>query len=174
LERFILVILATIVGVILVVVDQLLKLWAYNSLSLDATIPIIPNFFSLTYVENAGAAWGMFKGATWFLVLMPVVVIVLAIAYLIYKKVNKGLLLWASTLIISGGVGNLIDRVNLFGRNPLLIENERFVIDYIQVHLFDFPVFNFADCCVTIGAVLLFVYIIFFESKKEKSGGSNV
>ena len=165
---------AIIAGVGLVVIDQILKAWAYNSLSLDATISVIPNFFSLTYVENAGAAWGMFKGATWFLVLMPVVVIVLAIAYLIYKKVNKGLLLWAATLIISGGVGNLIDRVNLFGRNPLLIENERFVIDYIQVHLFDFPVFNFADCCVTIGAVLLFVYVIFFEGKKEKSGESHV
>ncbi len=162
------VILAIITGVLLVVIDQVLKAWAYNSLSLVGSISVIPQFFSLTYVENSGAAWGMFKGATWFLVSVPIIVIVLAILYLIYKKVNRGPLLWAATLIISGGLGNLIDRVNLFSREALISSADRFVVDYIQVHLFDFPVFNFADCCVTIGAVLLFLYILFSDNFKEK------
>ena len=167
------VILAIITGVVLVVIDQILKAWAY--LNLETSIPIIKNFFSLTYVENTGAAWGMFKGVTWLLVAMPVIVIILGIAYLIYKKVNKGPLLWASTLIISGGVGNLIDRMNLFGREALLVDSDRFVIDYIQVHLFDFPVFNFADCCVTIGAILLFLYVLLSDDFKDKkpSGDTN-
>ncbi len=162
------VILAIIVGVLLVVIDQVLKAWAYTSLSTVGSISVIPEFFSLTYVENSGAAWGMFKGATWFLVSMPIIVIVLAILYLIYKKVNHGPLLWAATLIISGGVGNLVDRVNLFSREALLSSADRFVVDYIQVHLFNFPVFNFADCCVTIGAVLLFLYVLFSDDFKEK------
>lgn len=162
------VILAIISGVLLIGVDQILKAWAYNELSKVGSISVLPNFFSLTYVENSGAAWGMFKGATWFLVSVPIIVIVLAIVYLIYKKISRGPLLWASVLIISGGIGNLIDRVNLFSREALVSSADRFVIDYIQVHLFDFPVFNFADCCVTIGAVVLFLYILLSDDFKEK------
>lgn len=162
------VILAIISGVLLIVIDQILKFWAYNHLSPVGSISVIPDFFSLTYVENTGAAWGMFKGATWFLVAMPIIVIILAIIYLIYKKINRGPLLWAATLIISGGIGNLIDRVNLFSRVSLISNSAKFVVDYIQVHLFNFPVFNFADCCVTIGAIVLFLYVLFSDDFKEK------
>lgn len=162
------VILAIISGVLLIVIDQILKFWAYNDLSAVGSVSVIPNFFSLTYVENTGAAWGMFKGATWFLVSMPIIVIILAIIYLIYKKINRGPLLWATTLIISGGIGNLIDRVNLFSRDSLISGSDRFVVDYIQVHLFNFPVFNFADCCVTIGAIVLFLYVLLSDDFKEK------
>lgn len=162
------VVLAIISGVLLVVIDQILKAWAYTDLANVGSISVIPKFFSLTYVENSGAAWGMFKGATWFLVSVPIIVIVLAIVYLAYKKISRGPLLWAATLIISGGIGNLIDRMNLFSREALVSSADRFVIDYIQVHLFDFPVFNFADCCVTIGAVLLFLYILLSDEFKEK------
>lgn len=162
------VILAIISGVLLIVIDQILKFWAYNHLSPVGSISVIPDFFSLTYVENTGAAWGMFKGATWFLVAMPIIVIILAIIYLIYKKINRGPLLWAATLIISGGIGNLIDRVNLFSRVSLISNSDKFVVDYIQVHLFNFPVFNFADCCVTIGAIVLFLYVLFSDDFKEK------
>ena len=162
------IILAIISGVLLIVIDQILKIWAYNYLSPVGSISVIPDFFSLTYVENTGAAWGMFKGATWFLVAMPIIVIILAIIYLIYKKINRGPLLWAATLIISGGIGNLIDRVNLFSRVSLISNSDKFVVDYIQVHLFNFPVFNFADCCVTIGAIVLFLYVLFSDDFKEK------
>ena len=162
------VILATISGVLLIVIDQILKFWAYNHLSPVGSISVIPDFFSLTYVENTGAAWGMFKGATWFLVAMPIIVIILAIIYLICKKINRGPLLWAATLIISGGIGNLIDRVNLFSRVSLISNSDKFVVDYIRVHLFNFPVFNFADCCVTIGAIVLFLYVLFSDDFKEK------
>lgn len=68
------------------------------------------------------------------------------------------------TLIVSGGIGNIIDRIFRGG----------LVVDYLDVQLFDFAVFNFADCCVTIGAVLLLIYIIFFDKgsniKKAESG----
>lgn len=69
------------------------------------------------------------------------------------------MLVFCSTLIISGGLGNIIDRLFRGGR----------VVDYLDLQLFDFAIFNFADCCVTIGAALLLIYILFFDKSGKKS-----
>ena len=159
----------TLIGILLVAADQLIKLWAYNALAAVGTISVIPGVFSLTYVENPGAAWGIFKGATWYLIAMPIVVIALIVGYLIRKKIKNGWMLWSSMLIIAGGVGNLIDRINVFGRTPLTaISSDKFVIDYLQVKFFNFPVFNLADCCITIGGVLLVLYILIDDFRARK------
>ena len=159
----------TLIGILLVAADQLIKLWAYNALAAVGTISVIPGVFSLTYVENPGAAWGIFKGATWYLIAMPIVVIALIVGYLICKKIKNGWMLWSSMLIIAGGVGNLIDRINVFGRTPLTaISSDKFVIDYLQVKFFNFPVFNLADCCITIGGVLLVLYILIDDFRARK------
>ena len=149
--------LLVIVGVLLVVADQLIKLWAVSSLEPVGSITVIKNVFSLTYVENTGAAWGMMAGAKWYLILMPIIIIVAVLAFLFIKKLKNPLLLWACALIISGGVGNLIDRVF-----------RGFVVDYIHATFIDFPVFNLADCCITIGAGLLILYVILSEIKERK------
>ena len=157
------VLLIIVVGIILTVADQLLKIWAIYSLEPVGSITIIENIFSLTYVENRGAAWGMMAGAKWYLIIMPIVIIVAAIAYLIIKKLSDPLLLWSVMLIVSGGLGNLIDRIF-----------RGFVVDYLHATFIDFPVFNLADCCITIGAGLLILYVILSdikERKEKKLGG---
>lgn len=151
------VLLIIVVGIILTVADQLIKLWALSSLEPVGSITIIENIFSLTYVENRGAAWGMMAGAKWYLIIMPIVIIVAAIAYLIIKKLSDPLLLWSVMLIVSGGLGNLIDRIF-----------RGFVVDYLHATFIDFPVFNLADCCITIGAGLLILYVILSEIKERK------
>lgn len=151
------VLLIIVVGIILTVADQLIKLWALSSLEPIGSITIIENIFSLTYVENRGAAWGMMAGAKWYLIIMPIVIIVAAIAYLIIKKLSDPLLLWSVMLIVSGGLGNLIDRIF-----------RGFVVDYLHATFIDFPVFNLADCCITIGAGLLILYVILSEIKERK------
>ena len=149
--------LLVIVGVLLVVADQLIKLWAVSSLEPVGSITVIENVFSLTYVENRGAAWGMMAGAKWYLILMPIIIIVGVLAFLIIKKLKDPILLWACMLIISGGIGNLIDRIF-----------RGFVVDYLHATFIDFPVFNLADCCITIGAGLLILYVILSEIKERK------
>ena len=151
------VLLIIIVGIILTVADQLLKLWAISSLEPIGSITVIENIFSLTYVENRGAAWGMMAGAKWYLIIMPIVIIVAAIAYLVIKKLSDPLLLWSVMLIVSGGLGNLIDRIF-----------RGYVVDYLHATFIDFPVFNLADCCITIGAGLLILYVILSEIKERK------
>ena len=73
------------------------------------------------------------------------------------------MLVFCLTLIISGGLGNIIDRLFRGGR----------VVDYLDLQLFDFAIFNFADCCVTIGAALLLIYILFFDKSGKKSQADN-
>ena len=151
------VLLIIIVGIILTAADQLIKFWALSSLEPIGSITVIENIFSLTYVENRGAAWGMMAGAQWYLIIMPIIIIVAAIAYLIIKKLSDPLLLWSVMLIVSGGLGNLIDRIF-----------RGFVVDYLHATFIDFPVFNLADCCITIGAGLLILYVILSEIKERK------
>ena len=149
--------LLIITGILLVAADQLLKLWAISALEPIGSVTVIENVFSLTYVENRGAAWGMLAGAKWYLILMPIVIIIGVLAFLIIKKLKDPALLWACTLIITGGIGNLIDRVF-----------RGFVVDYLHATFIDFPVFNLADCCITIGAGLLILYVILSEIKEHK------
>ena len=96
----------------------------------------------------------------WLLIISVVILVSACIIFIIknYKKSSK-LLMFSLMLVISGGIGNLIDRIFRGG----------VVVDYIEVRLFNFAIFNFADCCVTIGAIILAVYVIFIDGKKAKS-----
>ena len=100
----------------------------------------------------------MMSGKTWFLIGLPAVVVAAALVYMYKKRRESKLQLISLSLIIAGGVGNLIDRVRI-----------KEVVDYILFEPVDFPIFNFADICVVIGAILFCVYIIFIEGKIKKS-----
>ena len=147
-----------IFGIILVVADQLIKIWAINELQPVKVMDFIHfgnlDIMDLRYVENEGAAFSSFSGARWFLVgLVSVMLIGLAIFVFKYKYKHPFFMI-SAVMVMSGGIGNLIDRVR-FG----------YVVDYLDVKLFNFAVFNFADICVVLGAIFLLIFLFFIEPK---------
>ena len=143
----------------IVLIDYVLKLLVMNNLKPIGSIEIIPGLFSLKYVENRGAAFGILSDARWVFILLTIVVLIVLIVFIIKKRIPSKLFNAAAILIIGGGLGNLIDRI-FYG----------YVVDYLSISFFP-PVCNFADYCVTIGAGLMVVYLAVFSDymkKKEK------
>jgi signal peptidase II len=157
--------LYAILAVVLILVDQLTKFLTRAHIDLGESITFIPHVLDLSYIKNTGAAFSILEKHTWLLTVFSAI-IVLAIAWLILKKFFTNWLgMLSATLILAGGVGNLIDRA-VFG----------YVTDMIKTVFIDFPVFNFADCCITVGVVLLFIYVLFFckDEKKETDHGADL
>ena len=128
--------------------DQLAKKIIVDSVSLGQRISLIPGFFSLTHVHNYGAGFSILQNARLLLTVTAVVAII-AVGYLLFKENRKNFISIVSYLfIISGAAGNLIDRVS-----------KGYVIDFLDFIIFgyDFPVFNVADCFITIGCFLLII-----------------
>ena len=130
------------------IIDIVIKLIVKYNMKLYESIKIIDKFFYITYVRNTGAAWSILSGKQIFLILFSIIVIVGIIIYLIKKKEYTRLETISYSLVLSGAVGNLIDRI-LYG----------YVIDYLNFYIFNynFPVFNIADTCIVIGIMLLFI-----------------
>lgn len=149
---------ALIVLILMVIADQAVKYWAVTSLKEIGQIKLLEGFFSLTYVENRGAAFGFLEGGKWFLIILTLAVIIFAIIY--YIKIRNDKEKWwlkiAIVMICGGGIGNLIDR--LF---------RGFVVDFLDFIIFgyDFPVFNIADILIVVGTALLMGGIIVFGDK---------
>lgn len=150
--------LVLILSVVVAAVDFVLKILVINNLKPIGTVEVIPGLFSLKYVENKGAAFGMLSDARWIFIVFTIVIIIVLIYIMIRKKIDSKLFNIAAILIIGGGIGNLIDRI-FYG----------YVVDYLSISFFP-PVCNFADYCITIGAVLMVIYLIFFSDylKKDK------
>ena len=144
-----------IIVAILIGLDQIIKYWALNYLQDIESIPVINNIFNLTYVENRGAAFGMLQNNQTIFVVVAAIASCYGLYYLHTKKVNNigriGIL-----LVISGAIGNLIDRIRL-----------GFVVDYLDFHIIWSYVFNLADCFVVVGTILLCIYIITSEEDKK-------
>lgn len=145
---------------VLVSLDQIIKLLVIKYLEPIGSLPLIDGFIQLNYAENTGAAFGSFSGYTWILSIFTLVVIVAGLVYLLNGKVKFGVEYVCITLILAGGLGNLIDRVS-----------RGFVVDYIEPLFIDFAIFNFADILVTCSAVVLIIWMlygIYKDVKKEK------
>lgn len=146
---------------ILVGIDQAIKYITLIALKPIGNIDIINNFFSLTYVENRGAAFGMLEGGKWLFILLTIIVCIgLTIYYSKLAQQNRLFIVRVSiVLICAGAVGNAIDRIF-----------RGFVVDMLNFNIFgyDFPVFNFADICVCIGAFFLVLGIMFFDKNMEE------
>lgn len=140
--------------ILLIGIDQISKLLALNYLKDIRSIPIIQNVFHLTYVENRGAAFGMFQNNQIVFIIVAVVASIVGLYYIYKKKLNL-LGNISIVLIISGAIGNLIDRVRL-----------GFVVDYFDFRFIWDYVFNVADIFVVVGTILLCIYIIVFEKDK--------
>ena len=144
----------------LVALDQIIKLLVLNYLQPIGSFPLIDGFIQLSYVQNKGAAFGSFSDKTELLAIFTLVVIIVGILALMFKKIKFGVEYVCVVFLISGGIGNLIDRVY-----------RGFVIDYIEPLFIDFAIFNFADILVTCSAIVLIVWMIYDvyrDSKKEK------
>ena len=145
---------------LLVAADQITKLLISSHYELGESTHVINGLLDFIYVQNRGAAFGMLSNQRWiFLVLTTVIII--GICYLWCKGfIDHMTGRVSAVLIVAGGIGNMIDRIAL-----------GYVVDFIDVSpLFDFAVFNFADCCVTVGAVVMAVYVLFFfDDRKLKS-----
>ena len=141
---------------LLVGVDQLLKWWAAQSLQ-AGPLALIPGVFSFTYHENYGAAFGILQERRIFLVLFTLLVLGALCWVLVKGKVTDKVLIAALTLIVAGGVGNLIDRIV-----------RGYVVDFLYFELINFPIFNFADCCVCVGTGLVVLYLLVLEPRKKK------
>ena len=145
----------------MVAADQLTKLWVVQNISLYEQIPVLPGLFSLTYIQNRGAAWGSFQGMLWLFTLI-FLFFTAAVVWEFSKKRMPftGFDRWCIAAIWAGGLGNMIDRIRL-----------GFVVDMIQTDFISFPIFNVADCFITCGCIALIVHLVFFNKefwKEEK------
>lgn len=149
-------ILSLLVIIALIAVDQVTKHLAVNLLQPAGTVNVIPDILNFTYVENRGAAFGVLSNARWVFISATIIIMIMMLYMLCKGEFKHFIGKTAALLIISGGIGNLIDRLSI-----------GYVIDFIDVSpLFNFAVFNFADCCVTVGSVLLILNILFFYDEK--------
>jgi len=139
-----------VISFVAVVLDQLSKAWAMSSLQPLGTVPLIPGFFSLTYVENRGVAFGMFAGHGAAVALAVVALVLVALFYsrsLNWSGLEPNLI---GGLLCGGALGNLLDRTR-----------HGWVVDFFDVHIsayhLDWPVFNVADSliCIAVGWIVL-------------------
>lgn len=152
------IIFLVIFGIILISADQAIKMWAVNTLKPVKAMDLIRigdfEILGLRYTENTGAAFSSFSGARWFLVGFTLIMLIALLIFVIKCKTKNMFFLISTVMIMSGGIGNLIDRIR-----------QGYVVDYLDVKLFNFAVFNFADICVVLGAVFALIYVFFVEPK---------
>ncbi len=135
--------------------DQIIKLIVLNNMQVYETAFSLGGF-QIKYIQNFGAAFGIFEDSRMFLIVMTSVTIIGAGLFM-WRSFNEDgkMLMWALAMVIAGGIGNLIDRIYL-----------GYVVDYLS--FWSFPVFNFADMLVVCGAFLLFIYIFFIDGKTKE------
>ncbi len=139
-----------------IILDRIVKMYIMANCRVGEVFGEIPFVADFVYVQNTGAAFSILSNSTG---LLGVISVVFCIAILVYWKIKKPehpLLKTSIVLLFSGALGNAIDRI-FYG----------FVVDFISVKWFDFPVFNIADMAIVIGAILLVIYVIFFEDKEK-------
>ena len=145
---------------VLTAADQLIKLVVERNLQPIGTAEFINGFIGWNYVRNTGAAFGSFSQSTTLLTVVTGAVIFAGIILIATKKIKSKFYLTCAVLIISGGLGNLIDRIF-----------RGYVVDFIDVQFTDFAVFNFADILVTVGSIALMIYVIVDIFRDRKKSG---
>lgn len=141
--------------------DQITKWLTVINLDLGESFPLIPDVFHFTYVQNRGAAFGILKDQRWVFLIISTLAIIVMFVMLWKSRKDSKLLCIAISMIIGGGIGNMIDRCIL-----------GYVIDFLDFTLINFAVFNVADSFVCIG-VGLFILELILELKKEIKNGKD-
>jgi len=132
--------------IIILLIDLLSKKFISLYINLNESYEIIENFFSITYVRNTGAAWSIFAGKSFLIIIISVVIIGGLIWYVYNNLPNSKLEKYGYELVFGGAIGNLFERIFL-----------GYVTDFLDFNIFgyDYPIFNFADCFIVIGIGLL-------------------
>ncbi len=149
-------------GVLLVAADQFIKRWAVTDLMPVLRMDFIKlgdfDILGFRYAENDGAAFGMLSGARNLLFILNIILIVYMLVITRKRLKNSRFLQITEMMIISGGIGNNIDRIRL-----------GYVVDYLEVRMFRFAIFNLADILVVCGTFMLLAYYIYAEIKEKKA-----
>ena len=151
-----------IIFLIIVLIDQITKFYIASNFELYQSIEIIRGFFNITYIRNSGVAFGMFsnlKGSFIQIVFIAIYIIAIISILILYRETH-GYSHIALSLIFSGAIGNLIDRI---------FRGE--VVDFMDFHWqnYHWPAFNVADSCITVGVGLLMISIIISNQQRAMS-----
>jgi signal peptidase II len=159
-------ILFLVITLLVVLLDQATKAWIISAVRLYDSFAVIGGFFNVTHVRNPGAAFGFLAAAPplfryIFFIAVTLAAILLILHYLRASRIEEPSLVWALALILSGAVGNLIDRVR-FGE----------VVDFLDVYIgaHHWPAFNVADSAISIGAAILIMVLLL--RRKERTEGN--
>lgn len=144
--------------ILLTVIDQLTKYAAVMTVKVNGPEEFLFGLFQFRYVENTGAAFSSFSNNTTALTVATVIILAGCLILLLSKKIKSKFMNVCLLLVVSGGLGNVIDRIV-----------NGFVVDFIEPLFIDFAVFNFADCCITVGALLMIAYQIYELVREQKN-----
>lgn len=140
--------IAIVIILILTICDQLLKSWVASSIVLGGSKQLIPGIIELTNLRNSGAAWSLFEGQQTFFTIITIIAIIV-IGYFIWQYRKNIPMLIGLSLIMAGTIGNFIDRLR-----------QGYVVDMFETTFINFPIFNIADMCLTIGVIWLIICIL--------------
>ena len=158
--------LSVLTAIIAVALDQLTKFFVSSYMTLGDTIPIIKDVLHITYVENKGAAFSMLSDKRWvFLTFSTIAIVAIVYVMIKYRRELSRLSSVSLAMVLGGAVGNMIDRIF---RGGALFDGA--VVDFIDVRLINFAVFNIADSFVCVGAALLVLSVILDEKKARIKG----
>lgn len=155
-------VLSALLALALLALDQWVKRMITLTLPLGEARPLLPGFVEVRTVHNYGAAWSSFSGMRWLLVAATSCIVLALLALLVRRVVRHPLGVLACCLIVSGGLGNILDRVRL-----------GYVVDMFNFQFIDYPVFNVADMCIVSGCILGLIYYQWFYEKYDKRGKSD-
>lgn len=161
-------VLATLTG-FLVAFDQLVKIYVHANFGLGESVPVIPDIFSITYVRNIGAAFGIFRDMSpvfrqIFFLSMPPVAMIIIIFMLKSVPNDDRWQVFALSLIFGGAIGNYIDRLR-YG----------YVIDFLDFHwkeVWSYPAFNIADSAIVCGVGLLLIMMTIRDRAAKKAAAA--
>lgn len=145
-----------ILSALIIGADQWLKLWIVANFELGQIKTLWDGFFSLTYIQNTGAAWSILEGRMLFFTIVTVIAVIV-VSYLLFRF-RKGSI-WLKlglAFILAGAIGNFIDRIRL-----------GYVVDMFQFDFINFPIFNIADASLVVGVILIFIYTLVDEEMKK-------
>lgn len=142
----------------LIFLDQITKVLAVSHLKGQNDFIVIPNVFQLHYLENTGAAFSILEGKQIVFAIVTPILLLILLALLIRMPQNKKFI-WLNYIIIfliAGAIGNYIDRIA-----------NNYVVDFFYFSLINFPVFNVADCYVTVSIFILLFLVLFYYKDED-------